>query len=236
MTDPVLIACSHGTSSERGRAAIRDIVDGVRALLPDTEVVQAFVDVEYPQIDEVVATSTARDATAIVVPLLLSTGYHTRVDISRAVASSARAVAAPTLGTHPLVAELVVQRLTEAGATRDDAIVLAAAGSSDPAAALDVHAVVEAVSGLWGAPVSAGFAASAEPLLPESLAAARATGRRTVAASYVLAPGYFAGVIHSAGFDLVTEPLAPHPSLALAVADRYRAAVAQFDHAAGHAT
>ena len=227
MSDPVLIACSHGTSSELGRAAIRDIVDGVRALLPGTEVVQSFVDVEYPQIDEVVATTTAQDGTAIVVPLLLSAGYHTRVDISRAVAASPRAFATAPLGTHPLVAELVVQRLTEAGATPDDAVVLAAAGSSDPGAALDVAAVVEAVSALWGAPVFAGYAASAEPLLPESLAAARATGRRTVAASYVLAPGYFAGVIQSAGFDVVTEPLGPHPSLAVAVADRYRAAVAQ---------
>ena len=227
MSDPVLIACSHGTSSELGRAAIRDIIDGVRALLPGTEVVQAFVDVEYPQIDEVVATTTAQDGAAIVVPLLLSAGYHTRVDISRAVAASPRATATAPLGTHPLVAELVVQRLTEAGATPDDAVVLAAAGSSDPGAAVDVGTVVEAASALWGAPVLAGYAASAEPLLPESLAAARATGRRTVAASYVLAPGYFAGVIQSAGFDVVTEPLGPHPSLAVAVADRYRAAVAQ---------
>lgn len=231
MSDPVLIVCSHGTSSASGRAAIRDIIDGVRELLPGIQVVQSFVDVEYPQIDEVVATSTAQDAAAIVVPLLLSAGYHTHVDISRAVAASDRAVAAPPIGTHPLIAELVVQRLIEAGATPDDAVVLAAAGSSDPAAALDVQTVVETVSGLWGAPVSAGFAASAEPLLPESLAAARATGRRTVAASYVLAPGYFAGVIQSAGFDVVTEPLGPHPSLAVAVADRYRAAVAQFDPA-----
>ena len=226
MSDPVLIACSHGTSSESGRAAIRDIVDGVRALLPGVEVVQSYVDVEYPQIDEVVATSTARDATAIVVPLLLSAGYHTRVDISRAVAASDRAVATAPLGTHPLVAELVVQRLTEAGATPDDAVVLAAAGSSDPGAAVDVHTVIESVSGLWGAPVAPGFAASAAPLLPESLATARGTGRRAVAASYVLAPGFFADVIQSAGFDLVTEPLGPHPSLAVAVADRYRAAIA----------
>lgn len=232
MSDPVLIACSHGTSSESGRAAIRDIVDGVRALLPGIEVVQAFVDVEQPQIDEVVATTTAQDATAIVVPLLLSAGYHTRVDISRAVATTDRAVAAPPLGTHPLVAELVVQRLTEAGATTDDAVVLAAAGSSDPGAAVDVRTVIETVSGLWGAPVAPAFAASAEPLLPEALATARATGRRTVAASYVLAPGYFADVIQSAGFDVVTEPLGPHPSLAVAVADRYRAAVAQLSHAA----
>ncbi len=228
MTEPTLIACSHGTSSSRGRAAIRAIVDDVRALLPDVEVVQAYVDVESPRIDEVVASVTARDAAAVVVPLLLSAGYHTRVDISRAVAASDLAVAAPPLGTHPLIADLVVRRLVEAGATMDDAIVLAAAGSSDPASARDVREVVATVSGSWGAPVHPGFAASAEPLLPQALDAARASGRRTVAASYVLAPGYFAGVIHSAGFDLVTTPLAPHPSLAAAVVDRYRATISQW--------
>jgi sirohydrochlorin ferrochelatase len=220
----VLIACSHGTSSLSGRAAIRDIVEGVRALLPGVRVVQSYVDVEYPQIDEVVAQET-RDAVAVVVPLLLSSGYHTRVDIARAAASAdGRAVATSPLGTHPLVAEIVVDRLTESGATTGDAIVLAAAGSSDPASASEVRDVAEKVTGLWGAPVSVGFAASAEPLLPDALTAARTSGRRTIAASYVLAPGYFAEVVRRAGFDAVTATLGPDPRLAAAVADRYRAA------------
>lgn len=35
---PTLIACSHGTSSEAGRAAISRLVTRVRVLLPDVPV------------------------------------------------------------------------------------------------------------------------------------------------------------------------------------------------------
>jgi sirohydrochlorin ferrochelatase len=238
VTRPILIACSHGTSSEAGRAAIREIIAGAQALLPDVRIVPAFVDVEHPQIDEVVATHTPAPSpssdddpagsplAAVVVPLLLSTGYHTRVDIARAVkAADGRAVVTPPLGTHPLVAQLIVRRLHDAGADADDAVVLSAAGSSDPASAEDVRVVADAVSDLWGAEIAVGFAASAEPLLPEALASAQHTGRRTVAASHVLAPGHFAQVIGRAGFDVVTEPLGPDDALAAVVAARYLAAV-----------
>lgn len=222
MNTPVLIACSHGTSSESGRAAIRDIVEGVRALLPDVRIVQSFVDVEHPQIDEVVARETADGATAVVVPLLLSSGYHTRVDIARAVAAAdGRAVATPPLGGHPLVAEIVVDRLTVARASTTDTVVLAAAGSSDPASAAEVREVALTISDLWGAPVATAFAASAEPLIADALTTAQATGSRTVAASYVLAPGFFASVIDRAGFDVTTQTLGPDDRLAAVVADRY---------------
>lgn len=237
MTDPVLIACSHGTSSDAGRAAIRAIIAEAHALLPGVRIVPTFVDVEYPQIDEVVAAQTTASApgshdpddavAAVVVPLLLSSGYHTRVDITRAVSAAAgRAIVTTPIGTHPLVAELIVRRLRAAGAVADDVIVLAAAGSSDPASAADVRQVAAAVSRLWGGEIAVGFAASSEPLLPDALAAAKRTGRRTVAASYVLAPGHFARVISRAGFDVVTEPLGPDQALGAVVAARYRAAVA----------
>jgi hypothetical protein len=45
------------------------------------------------------------------------------------------------------------------------------------------------------------------------------------AASYVLAPGHFAGVIAAAGADVVTEPLAPDDAVAAVVVERYRAAL-----------
>jgi sirohydrochlorin ferrochelatase len=224
VTAPVLIACSHGTSSPEGRAAVSAIIDGARALLPGVEVVPSYVDVEYPQIDEVVAAVTAR-AEAVVVPVLLSSGYHTRVDIARAVAAAnGRAVVTEPLGTHPLIAEIVIDRLVAAGATPHDAVVLAAAGSSDPASAAEVRRVAATVRARWGGPVAVGFAASSPPLLPEALATAREGGGRTVASSYVLAPGYFATVVRRAGFDLTSEPLGPDPRLASVVADRYRAA------------
>ncbi len=131
---PVLIACSHGTSSPDGRAAISATVEKVRLLLPDVSVEEAFVDVQQPEIDDVVRAVSPRPA--VVVPLLLSTGFHTKVDIARAVTDAGgRATATAALGPHPLLAELLATRLHEAGLSAGDAVVLAAAGSSDPAAA-----------------------------------------------------------------------------------------------------
>lgn len=229
---PVLIACSHGTSSLEGRAAIAGVVARVRGMLPGVRVEEAFVDVQEPEIDAVVAEVPA-GAASVVVPLLLSTGFHTRIDIARAVAAApGPCVATPALGPHDLLAGLLAERLRAAGLSPDaattgtDAVVLAAAGSSDPAAEVDVAAMAELLAARLGLPVSVGFAAGAGVRIGAAVTAARASGAsRVFAASYVLAPGHFAGVIAAAGADVVTEPLAPDDAVAAVVVERYRAAL-----------
>ena len=220
-----LIACSHGTSDDAGRAAISALVAQTRRLLPDVRVEEAFVDVQEPAVDEVVDRCAA-EGTAVVVPLLLSTGFHTNVDIARAVGAwPGRAVAAPALGPHDLLADVLRDRLAEAGAAEGDAIVLAAAGSSDPAAAVDVERMATLLASLVGAPVAVGFAAGAGPRIAEVVTDLRNAGHpRIVVASYVLAPGFFARVIAASGADLVTAPLAPDERIAQIVAERFRAA------------
>lgn len=226
--NPILIACSHGTRSPEGRAAISALVGRVREMLPDVRVDEAFVDVQQPEIDAVVAGVPA-GAASVVVPVLLSTGFHTRVDIARAVAAApGPCVATPALGPHPLLAEVLAERLSAAGlgAAATDAVVLAAAGSSDPAAAVDVAAMADLLAARLGRPVTAGFAAGAGTRIAEAVTAAREAGAsRVFAASYVLAPGHFAGVIAAGGADVVTPPLAPDDAVAAVVVERYRAAL-----------
>ncbi|WJL96402.1 CbiX/SirB N-terminal domain-containing protein [Microbacterium sp. ET2] len=220
---PTLIACSHGTDSPAGRAAIRSIVDDLRGLLPHVDVHEAFVDVQEPALPDVLERST-RAGAAIVVPLLLSTGYHTKVDIAHAVAAHPQAAAAAhALGPHRLLTDILEDRLAAVGLRDDDAIVLAAAGSSDPAAAVDVDVTVRRLAERLGRPVTTGVASGAGPRIGSVVAAARAAGAgRVVVASYVLATGYFAGVIARAGGDVETAPLAPDERLAVIAADRYR--------------
>ena len=229
---PVLIACSHGTSSPDGRAAISATVEKVRLLLPDVSVEEAFVDVQQPEIDDVVRAVSPRPI--VVVPLLLSTGFHTKVDIARAVTDAGgRATATAALGPHPLLAELLATRLHEVGLSDGDAVVLAAAGSSDPAASVDVAGMADLLRNQLDAPVSVAFAAGAGIRIGDAVAHARATGaRRVVAASYVLAPGHFADVISRGGADVVTAPLAPDDAVARIVAERYLAAAGALAHAA----
>jgi hypothetical protein len=45
-----------------------------------------------------------------------------------------------------------------------------------------------------------------------------------IAASHVLAPGYFAGLVQSAGADVVSAPLGVDPRMAHVVIDRFRSA------------
>jgi len=222
-----LIACSHGTASPAGRSTVSRMVGMVRERLPGTRVVQAFVDVETPNVAEVVAHESRR-ADVVVVPLLLSAGYHTAVDIAAAVDAHSRARQAEPLGTHPLIAHVLATRLRAAvrGAWRiGDGVVLAAAGSSNPAASADVDAAAERLRELIPAPVSVGYASAAQPRIVDAVAASRRHGaERIIAASHVLAPGHFARLVHGAGADLVSAPLGADPRIAEVIIDRFHAA------------
>lgn len=120
---PVLIGCAHGTRDREGRDAIRAIMSRVRATHPRLAVREAYVDVQEPAIEDVVRevagtidavrTREAESIDAVVVPLLLSTGFHVGQDIARAVRSH-RAAAAGPLGPDPRLATVMADRLREA--------------------------------------------------------------------------------------------------------------------------
>ncbi|GAB3812045.1 hypothetical protein GCM10028820_04310 [Tessaracoccus terricola] len=235
---PVLVGCSHGTNDPAGRAVVRGILDDVRALRPDLEVREAFVDVQRPEVADVVSAVVApgdecRDA--VVVPLLLSAGYHVGVDIAEAVAprgdDAGSASAAGPLGPDPRLVDILMDRLAAAGTRPFDAVVVAAAGSSRLDAAADVAQVVAAVRRRHRGPVSVGYGAIAQPSVADAVAAARAglghvphpldAAPRVVVASYLLAPGHFHDRLLTAGADVVSAPLGPDPRLAEIVVERY---------------
>ena len=234
---PVLVGCSHGTDSVAGRAAIRSILDGVRLARPDLDVREAFVDVQQPEVADVVQDALGDAGAAVVVPLLLSAGFHVHVDIAAAVEPQG-AASAGAMGPDPRLADVLVDRLRAAGAEEGDAVVLAAAGSSDPRAAEAVEEVAATLRAAWPhGPVTVAYGAGARPSVPDAVAAARADDAaraghaaraggagRVVIASYLLAPGFFHDRLLAAGADVVTEPLAPDARLVEIVLDRYRAA------------
>ncbi|MBE1877958.1 CbiX/SirB N-terminal domain-containing protein [Myceligenerans pegani] len=176
---PVLVGTSHGTDDAAGQAAVRALLDGVRAARPDLDVREAFVDVQTPEVDDVLAGAVADAGSAVVVPLLLSTGYHVRHDIARAVAAhDDAAVSAEPLGPDPRLVDLLTDRLAEidesSGLRPDDAVVLAAAGSSVAAAAVAVEEVAAGLAERLGRPVTPSYGAGAEPRVPAAVAAVRA--------------------------------------------------------------
>src|SRR3954467_12889517 len=95
---PVLVACAHGTRNPTGRRLIGELALAARALRPGLRTTAAFVDVQPPRGADVVQELAAAGTRAVVVPLLLSGGYHVHVDIAGAVAAHPSAVAAAPLG------------------------------------------------------------------------------------------------------------------------------------------
>ena len=241
MNSPILIACAHGTSNPQGAAEVAALRAGIAALRPGLDVREAYVDVQDPELPAVVAEVPAGEP-AVVVPLLLSVGYHVKVDIAQAVKNRPGTVAAAPLGPDPRLAALLDQRLREAGVTENDAVILAAAGSSDSTAADNVEELAGQLRALRSNRIVAAYGASAEPSVPEGVAMLREEaaggagagqsagavdlGGRVVIAAYLLAPGFFHDQLAKAGADLVTAPLLPSPVLAEIALARYDAAVA----------
>ena len=230
---PALVGISHGTSSPDGQRAVTGLIDAVAAANPDLAVVQGYVDVQHPDPAETLA-GLAPGHAAIVVPLLLSGGYHVHVDLARSVdAETTRPVTlAGALGPDDRLARVLATRLAEAGFGDGDELVLAVAGSSDARAVADCRVAAEQLARVTGRDVTLGFLSAAEPRLDAAVAQSRAAhpGRRVVVSSYLLAPGFFQDLAEAAGADVVTAPLlrpdepAPQPLVDI-VAERYRAAL-----------
>jgi len=238
MTAPALLAISHGTDSATGAAAVATLVDAVAARLSDVPVHAGFVDVQQPDVPTCLARLREHPAVAstVVVPLLLSAGYHVHVDlredVDAAVEGGDDVALGGALGPDDRLVDLLVRRLDEAGLRPDDAVVLAAAGSSDPRAVADCEATAARLAERLGRTVPVGYIANATPRVHEVVAGARAEhpGRRVVVATYLLAPGFFADLAARAGGDVTAAPLlvagAEAPDeLVEVVVERYGAAV-----------
>ena len=228
---PVLIACAHGTRSPTGRRLIAELALSAREQRPGLVTTAAFVDVQPPTVVDVVAGLAAEGRPAVVVPLLLSGGYHVHVDIAGAVADAEGTVAARPLGPDPRLVAVLLDRLVEAGADPRDpltAVVLAAAGSSDPRSVADVENTAGLLQRSWAGPVTTGYGSAAQPTVTDAVIAARRGGaEHVVVAAYLLAPGHFHDRLAGAGADVVTAPLLPDDRIAAVLLDRYDAAVAE---------
>ena len=137
MSDPTLIAVAHGTRSPDGRRQIQELAAAVARRRPGLDVRLCYVDVQEPKVADIVPA--VREA--VVVPLLLACGYHVRVDIAEAVAGTGIPVTGP-LGPDPILLDSMLRNLPEA-----DAVVLVAAGSSDPLWRAEVDEVAARLPG-----------------------------------------------------------------------------------------
>jgi sirohydrochlorin ferrochelatase len=222
------VAVAHGSRDPRAAATVERLLDRVRACGP--RVVTAYLDHAPPTVGQ--ALGALGDDPVIVLPLLLTAAYHSKVDIPGALAEARRPGLryGDTLGPHSLLTAALERRLAERGIRprRDTAVVLAAAGSSDPAANATIARMARRWRG-WGRVVPA-YASAARPAPAEAVRALRASGfSRVVVASYFLAPGHFADKVRQesleAGATNVSPVLGAAPELAKIVLQRYHEAL-----------
>lgn len=224
---PRLVTVAHGTRHAEGPRVVGTLVRRVGRRLPDVEVVESYVELTEPSFASVMATA---QGPSVVVPLLLSTGYHADHDLPESARLSPFPVTiARPLGPHPLLAAAAARQLRAAGATRGDAAVLVVAGSRNPGASVDAMVAGRLLRHRWDGAVRVAFLSGDGPRVPEVMARLRAEGHtRVVASPYLLAPGHFASKATSEatahGPTVVADVLGRHPLVAELVVRRYLAA------------
>ncbi|WP_170219385.1 sirohydrochlorin chelatase [Nocardioides litoris] len=145
-----VVLVAHGTRTAAGNEVTRHLAEAVEARL-GVPTVASYVELSEPLFADVAAAATLR---TVVVPLLLSTGFHVRTDLPEAAAgASVEVVLGPQLGPDEALAQAQVVRLREAGAQPGQRVVLVAAGSSDEQATADQVGAVGLLARAWDGPV-----------------------------------------------------------------------------------
>ena len=133
----MLIGLAHGSRHARVADGIEAVLSAT-SLLAGVETRAAYLDLTDPDLEAVAADLAATGVRrAVVVPLLFTDAFHARIDVPEAVAQAADSsgielVLAPILGTGDDVVAVVADRLSAAGTTAAEPILLYAVGSSRP--------------------------------------------------------------------------------------------------------
>lgn len=217
---PALVLAAHGTRSVAGEQTLSALAETVSRARPGQRVELSYLEISSPLLREVLP---AVRGPVVVVPLLLAGGYHAHIDLPEIIAEHRPdAVVAGWLGPHRLLTTALARKLARGGLRATDAVLLGAAGSSDPAALADVRAAAHQLAVRLARPVTAAFASAGTPSLEEAMERLGSTPAARVAiASYVLAPGFFHERLASAGAGLVSDPLGADPDVAALIWHRY---------------
>jgi sirohydrochlorin ferrochelatase len=205
-----LLIAAHGTRSAAGSATTVALAAAVQADRPDTPVELCFLDVATPSLAD--ALDRLGDAPVVVLPLLLSAGYHVETDIPAVVAQRHNVRVARHLGPDPAIVDAVAQRLHEAGGSGTGVVLLAAIASSRSSARAEVDVAAARLSARLARPVSVLPLGNATDL-PDPV---------PPIATYLLAEGGFLDGLRARvrARGVVAAPIGVHPDLVRLVWER----------------
>jgi sirohydrochlorin ferrochelatase len=204
-----VVLLSHGSPDPRSGAAVRAAAEKVGARLVGDEVVVAFLDHDDPPLAEAVAGARGE---VVVLPLLLSSAFHARVDVPAAVAALDRPVTLLDPLGHPApVLDAVLGEVQGAGA----AVVVAAGTRVDAEREAFADAVASAAS-RTGVAAYAAFATGPGPSVADALVPGAAV------VPWLLAPGRLLDAVRAEawGHDVVGGGLLERADLIDAIAER----------------
>ncbi len=232
---------AHGSRDPRAARATEALTRAVAVRHPQWEVRASYLDHAGPRPRAVLAAfGAAGHRRAVLVPLLLTSAYHGRVDVPGEI-DAARAehpalvveqadVLGPVGGRVPdLLLDGLVSRL---GAIDCDALVLAAAGTRNAGARATVELAAAALSARLGVPCRVAYASAAPPLSGDVVRDLRAGGHERIGlVSYFLAPGLLwdatVASARAAGVGTVAQPLTDIAAVAELVSARVAETVAR---------
>jgi sirohydrochlorin ferrochelatase len=208
---PHVLIVAHGTHSKLGLDVHHNLLAAIRANRPNSTFALCWLDVASPSLTEALRETSGP---AVIVPVLLSIGYHVKRDIPAVIGDRPNTVQVSHLGPDARVVAAVFDRLRATpGWAPGNRTVLIGSGSSDPEARTELDHAARLLSGLTGAPVSIAQLSDSDPLA--------GAGPSDDIASYLIAPGFFADKLRGlAGQRRVSDPIGAHPLLAELVVDR----------------
>lgn len=245
----MLVLAVPGTPTAAALSLAEEVVSIARSELSGLDPRIAFVDGEegdqdeFPGLrgilDQVAADRPGEDTSAVVVPLLAGPEASVLRRIRQAIADSkAQVELTDVLGPHPLLAEAVHVRLSEAGlaradrarlftvATAADGIILATVGGEEAAQAAGVTGLLLAAR--LAVPVLAA-ALDEDGAIASAAEQLRSSGSTTLAlAPYLIGPEIAPQLLHTAAAEAGcsgADALGPYPAVGKLVVTQYAAAV-----------
>lgn len=196
-----LLIVGHGTRDETGAGEFRRFVKRVGVRCGADLVAGGFIELSAPPLKDAVADLIAaghRDVAAV--PLILLAAGHAKGDIPAALARERerhpglRTRYGRPLGVHPVLLDLLRQRLAASSQPDPDAILLVGRGTTDPDANAELYRAArllwETSAGSGVEQVEPAFVSLARPSVAQGLARLRALGaRRITVLPYFLFPG-----------------------------------------------
>lgn len=202
-----LLLMGHGTRDPEGVAELADLARAVQASVPERHVELGVLEFPGPELSSIAnAIDRCVDAGAhhlTALPLLLHQAGHSKLDMPEQIIEAINRhpglhmQSCPSLGIHPLLLDIVVERALAAAcelsaADRvETALLLVGRGASDPEANADFYKVGRLV---WERKrfsfVECCFASLADPRVPEGIErCARLGVRRVLVIPYFLSTG-----------------------------------------------